>query len=164
MSRFSRCCTAPHGVKGERSGSLVEARCRFDRHLEWSSPSVAGRLFENREEGCRASPGPHSDVASLMDGYLRTQLLYVAARLRLADVLADGPQSASDLAAAVKAEPSALHRILRGLAILGIVEEAAQEESVSPRRAGFCRLMRLVRCAVPSSAGATSATARLQAC
>ena len=30
-------------------------------------------------------PRTHDDVAGLMDGYLRTQLLYVAARLRLAD-------------------------------------------------------------------------------
>jgi hypothetical protein len=68
-------------------------------------------------------PGTRDDVASLMDGYLRTQLLYVAARLRLADSLANGPRSAADLAAAAGAEPSALHRVLRGLAILGIVDE-----------------------------------------
>ncbi len=69
-------------------------------------------------------PRTHDDVAGLMDGYLRTQLLYVAARLRLADSLANGPQSAPELAAAVGAEPAALHRILRGLAVVGIVEEA----------------------------------------
>ena len=39
-------------------------------------------------------------------------------------MLANGPQSAPELAAAVGAEPAALHRILRGLAVVGIVEEA----------------------------------------
>jgi DNA-binding IclR family transcriptional regulator len=58
-----------------------------------------------------------------MDGYIQTQLLYVAARLRLADLLASGPQSAEDLAAPAGADASVLHRILRGLAINGIVEE-----------------------------------------
>jgi hypothetical protein len=58
-----------------------------------------------------------------MDGYLQTQLLYVAARLGLADLLANGPRSPEDLAAAAGADASVLHRILRGLAINGIVEE-----------------------------------------
>jgi hypothetical protein len=58
-----------------------------------------------------------------MDGFIHTQLLYVAARLRLADLLASGPQSAEDLAAAAGADASVLYRILRGLAISGIVEE-----------------------------------------
>jgi Dimerisation domain len=37
-------------------------------------------------------------VASLMDGFLATQLLYVAARLNVADALASGSQSAEALA------------------------------------------------------------------
>jgi SAM-dependent methyltransferase len=59
----------------------------------------------------------------LMDGYLQTQLLYVAARLGLADLLASGPQSAEALAAAAGADASVLYRILRGLASNGIVSE-----------------------------------------
>ncbi len=38
-----------------------------------------------------------------MDGYIQTQLLYVVARLQLADLLASGRQSAEDLAAAAGA-------------------------------------------------------------
>ena len=68
-------------------------------------------------------PKARDVVARLMDGYLQTQLLYVAARLGLADLLASGPRSAEDLAAAAGADASVLHRILRGLAINGIVEE-----------------------------------------
>ena len=69
------------------------------------------------------SSAAHDLVARLMDGYIQTQLLYVAARLRLADLLASGPQSADELAVAASANASVLHRILRGLAINGIVEE-----------------------------------------
>lgn len=71
-----------------------------------------------------------------MDGYIQTQLLYVAARLRLADLLASGPQSAGDLATAAGADQSVLHRILRGLAINGIVEE--REGVFSLTDAGRC--------------------------
>ena len=38
--------------------------------------------------------GARDLVARLMDGYLGTQLVYVATRLGLADLLANGPQSA----------------------------------------------------------------------
>ena len=59
-----------------------------------------------------------------MDGYLGTQLVYVATRLGLGDLLADGPQSADQLAAAAGADPSNLYRILRGLAMYGLLDEA----------------------------------------
>jgi hypothetical protein len=69
---------------------------------------------------------PRELVARLMDGYLSTQLLYVAARLGVADLLATGSRSIAELAAAAGAEPSALYRILRGLAIIGIVDEDSE--------------------------------------
>jgi methyltransferase family protein len=57
-------------------------------------------------------------LAAAMDGFLTTQLLYVAARLGIAEALANGPRSADDLARAVGAEPVALGRVLRGLAVM----------------------------------------------
>ncbi|WP_073266575.1 methyltransferase [Cryptosporangium aurantiacum] len=62
-------------------------------------------------------------LARLMDGYLTTQLLFVAAELGLADALADGPRTADDLAGQVGANPGALARVLRGLAVEGVVTE-----------------------------------------
>jgi hypothetical protein len=38
-----------------------------------------------------ADLSPRRQLARLMDGYLVTQLLRIAARLGIADVLADGP-------------------------------------------------------------------------
>jgi precorrin-6B methylase 2 len=54
-------------------------------------------------------------LAELADGYLTTQLLYVAARLDLAEVLAEGPATGPAVAAAVHADPDVVTRILRGL-------------------------------------------------
>lgn len=64
-------------------------------------------------------------LARLTDGYLVTQLLYVAAALGVADVLADGPAEAGELAAKVGARPEPLHRVLRGLAAEGVLDERA---------------------------------------
>jgi hypothetical protein len=58
-----------------------------------------------------------------MDGYLITQLLYAAAKLGIADVLAGEPLTSDAIARAVGADPEALHRLLRGLAAEAVFVE-----------------------------------------
>jgi hypothetical protein len=62
-------------------------------------------------------------LARLADGYLVTQLLHVAAEMRIADALADVPRTADDLAEAVGAVAGVLRRVLRGLAAEGVLDE-----------------------------------------
>ena len=62
-------------------------------------------------------------VTRLMDGYLSTQMLYVAVRLGLFDRLADGPRTSAQLAAGVGAAVAPLHRLLRGLVLEGLLSE-----------------------------------------
>jgi hypothetical protein len=66
---------------------------------------------------------PQWQMARLMDGYLVTQMLHVAAALGVADALAERPRTSAELAAVVGAEPGALHRVLRGLATEDVVTE-----------------------------------------
>jgi hypothetical protein len=69
---------------------------------------------------------PMAAVATLRQmimGFRITQLLHVAARLGLADLLIDEPQSPTALAAATGANAQALRRLLRALASLGIFAE-----------------------------------------
>src|SRR5579875_2690022 len=73
-----------------------------------------------------AAPAAEAAPATLMQiasGYQLTQLLSVAATLRIADLLADGPRSSEDLAAASGAHPPSLYRLLRALAGYGIFAE-----------------------------------------
>ena len=56
-------------------------------------------------------------------GFQVSQLIHVAAKLGIADVLKDGPKSCDDLAKAVRAHPHALYRLLRMLASLEIFAE-----------------------------------------
>lgn len=62
-------------------------------------------------------------VTRLMDGYLSTQMLYVAVRLGLVDLLLDGPRTSAELAMAVSAASAPLHRLLRGLVMEGLLSE-----------------------------------------
>src|SRR5262245_52772960 len=64
-----------------------------------------------------------SRLARLTDGYVVTQMLWVAAELRIADALASGPRTAKELAAHVGADPDVLRRVLRGLAAEEVFEE-----------------------------------------
>jgi hypothetical protein len=66
---------------------------------------------------------PRRHLGRLIDGYLTTQLLYVAAKLGVADVLADGPRTGEEVALAVGAEPDVLTRMLRGLVLEDVLAE-----------------------------------------
>ena len=70
-----------------------------------------------------AQPPDGEIVRRLVMGFRTTQLVYIAAKLGIADVLADGPQQPSALATAVGAHPRALYRLLRALASLGLFAE-----------------------------------------
>lgn len=68
-------------------------------------------------------PKVQARLEELQDGYLATQLLYVAARLGVADALAGGPCGGDVLAKELGADPGFLRRVLRGLAALGVLDE-----------------------------------------
>lgn len=76
-------------------------------------------------------PGGTSGVDRLMelaDGYLATQLLYVAADLGVADLLVRRPMSTEAIAGAVGAVPATLRRVLRGLAAIRVLGELPNDE------------------------------------
>ena len=56
-----------------------------------------------------------------IDAYQLSQCLYVAAKLGIADLLKDGPQSHEQLANVTGAQPTALFRVLRALASAGVL-------------------------------------------
>lgn len=70
---------------------------------------------------------PPIALMEMATGHFVSQAVYVAAKLGLADLLEGGARTAAELAAAVGANPSALHRLLRMLASRGIFVEDAQE-------------------------------------
>ena len=67
-----------------------------------------------------------------MDGFVTTQLLYVAAKLGVAEALADGPRTGAEVAAAVGADAGAITRVLRGLALEDVVTEEDGRFALTP--------------------------------
>jgi hypothetical protein len=64
---------------------------------------------------------PQVTLQRYVSGFQTTQVIYVAARIGVADLLADGPRTAQWLAGPTGAQPQALDRLLRMLAALGVV-------------------------------------------
>jgi hypothetical protein len=73
------------------------------------------------------SPDPAAEaiMRHALGGAIRTQAIYVAAKLGVADRLTLGPQPAAVLAEQVHADASMLQRVLRFLVTHGIFQEAA---------------------------------------
>ena len=68
-------------------------------------------------------PPPPVRLLQLMNGYWITQSIAVAAELRIADRLADGPASADELAEQTGTDAPSLARLLRALAMIGVLSE-----------------------------------------
>ena len=66
---------------------------------------------------------PHVSVMELSLSFWYTQAIYVAAELRLADHLKDGPHTIAELAAASGTHAPSLYRLMRALASIGIFAE-----------------------------------------
>lgn len=80
------------------------------------------------DQDTRESTTGSSAVAVLLQmitGYWPAQVVYVAAKLRIADLLKDGPKNSDELAAASQTHGPSLVRLLRVLVGLGVFAEGA---------------------------------------
>jgi hypothetical protein len=68
---------------------------------------------------------PHRDLKQLIRGYGYSQCVSVAAKLGIADLLADGPRLISDLAEQTATHPRSLYRLMRALASVGVFAEGS---------------------------------------
>lgn len=71
------------------------------------------------------TPPPPAQLMGLLAGSWVAQAISVAATLGVADAMAKGPTPVAALAAATKANPDALGRLLRSLASVGVFTETA---------------------------------------
>lgn len=86
-----------------------------------------------------------AEMQRLIIGYRVTKLLYAAATLGIADLLADGPQTVEELGEMVGAHADALYRALRALASVGVFTE------ITHRRFALTPLADLLRTDHPRS-------------
>lgn len=71
-------------------------------------------------------------LLGMIHSYRITQLIYVAAKLGIADLLNDGPKTAADLAVATGTHGPSLYRVMRALTSLGIFNETKTGFHMTP--------------------------------
>jgi hypothetical protein len=101
-------------------------------------------MSEDVGMGTGDSPPP-ATLLQMMTGYWVSQALYVAAKLGIADLLAEGPVDCEDVAAATDTHAPSLQRVLRALASVGVFTE------VSPGSFALTSLAELLRSETPGS-------------
>jgi hypothetical protein len=79
-------------------------------------------MAEREGAGAPSIPNAVQVLMAIARSYRNSQLLYVAAKLQIADLLADGPRTSDQIAEMVGASPDALLRIMRGLYFLGLFD------------------------------------------
>ncbi|MBI1918500.1 MAG: methyltransferase [Planctomycetes bacterium] len=66
---------------------------------------------------------PQEQMSRMLTGYWVSQALYAAAKLKLADLMKEGPRTIDELAGVTDTHAPSLHRLLRALASVGIFAE-----------------------------------------
>ncbi len=69
---------------------------------------------------------PHRQILQMMCGYWISRMIYVAAKLRLANAVETQPKTADELAKETATDSASLYRLLRALASVGIFAEDDQ--------------------------------------
>jgi len=92
---------------------------------------------------------PHAQLIQMGTGSWVSGVVYAAAKSGLADQLAAGPKSASELASVLRMHAPSLHRLMRTLASLGILAEREGQ------RFALTRLGEALKSGAPGSARAT---------
>jgi len=70
-------------------------------------------------------PTARQRLLQMITGYWTSMAIHVAAKLKLADFVKDGPKSAEELAHATQTQPQALYRLLRALSSVEVFSEDA---------------------------------------
>ena len=105
-------------------------------------------MSEHRQVAPGAMP-PHAQLIQMGIASWVSAVVYAAARLGLADQLADEPRSAAELAGPMRMHAPSLHRLMRTLASLGILTER------DAQRFGLTPMGEALKTGAPGSARAT---------
>lgn len=97
-----------------------------------------------------ADPKLRPMLQSMVFGFFPSQVLYVGARLRIPDLVADGAKTSEELAGATDTHAPTLYRLLRALAYLGVLQEK------EAGRFGLTELGSLLRSDAPDSMWAST--------
>ena len=99
------------------------SRRRLIKQSVLGSVLVSAQSAPGQTPAAAPAAAPQQLVQNLIRGAAGTQMIYVAAKLRIADHLKDGPKTVAELAATTKTHEDTLYRLLRALTSMGVFAE-----------------------------------------
>jgi hypothetical protein len=99
---------------------------------EEMKPLLRDRLFPARIASTKECRSSSAALFQMATGYWISQAIYVAAKLGIADMLKDEPQSCVALAAATGSDAPSLFRLMRASASVGVFSRVCGIPSLSP--------------------------------
>jgi hypothetical protein len=81
--------------------------------------------MSSTQQGPAEGAAAAAQIVELSTGYMAATCLYAAAKLKIADFIADGPRPVSEIAHASKTNEDALYRLMRALATVNVFRETA---------------------------------------
>lgn len=108
---------------------LLQILHRARRMGLWAEikPLLRDRLFPVRIAPAKEGDPLPPVLFQMATGYWVSQAIYVAAKLGIADLLKDGPQSCEALASATGADAPSLFRLMRALASVGVFSHVRRD-------------------------------------
>jgi ubiquinone/menaquinone biosynthesis C-methylase UbiE len=108
---------------------LLQALHRVWRMGLWREmkPFLRDGLFPGRVASTKEWHSSSTTLFQMATGYWISQAIYVAAKLGIADLLKDGPQSCVALAVATGSDAPSLFRLLRALSSVGIFSQLGKD-------------------------------------
>eukprot|EP00743_Colponemidia_sp_Colp-15_P006346 GILK01006830.1.p1 GENE.GILK01006830.1~~GILK01006830.1.p1 ORF type:complete len:401 (+),score=59.38 GILK01006830.1:46-1248(+) len=111
----------------------------WTKPIAWPAWPLAQWLAVKYRVSPRQVGPPQFHVMDMLFGYYRSQAMYVADRLKVADLLRDGPLHIEQIAAAANARPNELARVLRLLTTSGMFEEQSEGVFANNRMSSVLR-------------------------
>lgn len=109
------------------------------------------KASETESETAQERGAAGRSLLGTLTGSWVAQACYTAAVLGIADILAEGPRTAAEIAGECDANPDGVHRILRALASAGIFEQETKEGQDEPDTFSNSPASTLLRSDVPHS-------------
>jgi ubiquinone/menaquinone biosynthesis C-methylase UbiE len=124
---------------------MLPGQAGTDNIVSAITKSFWRKRFLDLEVGKTVEVPPPIAMLQLISGFWISRCIYVTAKLGLADLLKDGPQTTAELAAATATHEPSLFRVLRALASVGLVTQDEQD------RFGETPLLQTLQSDVPGS-------------
>jgi len=110
-----------------------------------NKPKYTTKMETTLQNAEQPGEPPQAIIVQLASGAMVTQAIFVAAKLRVADILADGEKHVDEIAREAGAHSPSLYRILRTLASVGVFSET------QPRIFSNTPLSEVLRADIPGS-------------